>query len=172
MRRRSIDRDRSENTMSRIHVKFNDAQIDDFLFSPTGPVVQEVARVARRVENQAKRNAPVDEGTLRASIFTEIDIARPRVTARVGSKLKYALYVHEGTGIYGPRGAVIRPRTASVLVFEPGRLIGPLPRGRRESPRGRRGGPIFAKFVRGIPKNPFLVEALIAESPWPVHLLM
>ncbi len=54
------------------------------------------------VENEAKKNCPVDDGILRASITHEVDEENLSVT--IGSNVEYAPYVHEGTGIYHPEG--------------------------------------------------------------------
>lgn len=51
-------------------------------------------RIAHLVEGSGKQNAPVRTGTLRRSITSRVDSA---TTARVGSNLEYAPYVHEGT---------------------------------------------------------------------------
>lgn len=45
------------------------------------------------IEGQAKQNAPVDTGRLRASILTELH----PLTASVMPTVNYAIYVHEGT---------------------------------------------------------------------------
>lgn len=57
-----------------------------------------------RVETDAKRDCPVDMGTLRASIHSEVDQEPDRVIGRIGSELDYAPYVHNGTGIYAQDG--------------------------------------------------------------------
>ena len=51
------------------------------------------------IERESKLRAPVDTGRLRASIFTTI---RP-FSAIVEPKVKYAIYVHEGTRFMRPR---------------------------------------------------------------------
>jgi hypothetical protein len=110
--------------------------------------------------NAAKVRCPVDEGRLRSSIGFAVNVLPNQVRVRVGSALEYARYVHEGTGIYGPKRTPIVPVTAKALKFEPGRRMGPLPRGGRNAARGRRGGPVFAASVKGSPPNPFLSDAL------------
>lgn len=52
------------------------------------------------VESQAKRNCPVDDGILRASITHEVKGKE----GFVGSGVEYAAYVHQGTGIYAKKG--------------------------------------------------------------------
>lgn len=49
------------------------------------------------LRSQAVRNAPVDTGQLRSERGMHSDISTDGLTARIGSSLKYALYVHEGT---------------------------------------------------------------------------
>lgn len=52
-----------------------------------------VARTALRIQDDAKRAAPVDTGRLRNSIATEVD----GLNARVGTNTEYAPYVEFGT---------------------------------------------------------------------------
>lgn len=54
------------------------------------------------VENDAKRNCPVDDGILRASITHVVNTDESNVS--IGTNVEYAPYVHEGTGIYNPDG--------------------------------------------------------------------
>lgn len=51
------------------------------------------------LENNPRR---VDTGRLRNSITHKVDAGDQSVT--IGSALQYAVYVHEGTGIYAPSG--------------------------------------------------------------------
>lgn len=109
-------------------------------------------RVGRRVQNEARRRAPVDEGTLRNSITYVVDVTAGRAHVTIGSPLPYARYIHEGTGIYGPRGTPIVPVTRQALKFQV--------KGGSGRRRGRDAPWVFAKSVKGIEPNPFLVEAL------------
>lgn len=56
------------------------------------------------IEAEAKKNCPVDQGFLRASITSEAEISSDEITGRIGSNLEYAPYVHNGTGIYAKEG--------------------------------------------------------------------
>lgn len=141
-------------------MEINQRELRELLQGPSGPVVREVRRVGQLVLAEAQRRCPVDDGTLRASLDMSLQAGPGRVAATVGSGLEYARYVHQGTGIYGPRGRVIRPVSSKVLVFEA--------RSARTTPRGR-GGLVFAAYVRGQKPQPFLVDALRAVSPWPVR---
>lgn len=65
---------------------------------PNGPVGQALARIAVRIQNAAREEAPVDTGLLRS----RIDVVPPTVGASglecaVIARTNYALYVHEGT---------------------------------------------------------------------------
>lgn len=81
------------------------------------------------------------------------------VKAWVYTPLEYGLYVHEGTGVYGPKGQPIRPKRGRFLVFEA--------RNARTTAPGR-GNLVFAREVRGQRPQRFLLESLQAMSPWPV----
>ena len=80
-----------------------------------------VAATAARVEASAKTLAPVRKpnennrpgGRLRASIGTRIGGTAHVVTARVGSKVKYAEPAHQGAGPH-----IIRPRRKQFLSFK------------------------------------------------------
>lgn len=54
------------------------------------------------VEDTAKRNCPVDDGILMASITHEVNEAEQE--GIVGTTQEYSVYVHEGTGIYAKDG--------------------------------------------------------------------
>ena len=145
--------------MSRVIMTINDAEVDRLLRSPDGDVGQAVRRVVTSTRNLAVSLAPVDDGPLRASLRTKFEYGTRAVKGWVYSDLEYALYVHEGTGIYGPKGQPIKPKRGRYLVFEA--------RNARTTPRGR-GNLVFARQVRGQRPNRFLLRALQAASPWPV----
>lgn len=137
--------------MSSIRIDLHQSAINVFLRSPAGEIFRAVREIGRRVENTAKQLAPVDRGGLRASVNSRMLIEGSKVVAHVGTNMEYALFVHEGTGLFGPRHRRIRPKRAKVLSFKP--------RG------GRR---VFVRSTRGQRPNPFLVRALQLASPWPV----
>jgi hypothetical protein len=128
---------------SEIHV--NDAAIQNMLRNPKGQVARGILKLGKKVERKAKRLVPVDHGILRNSITTELVIRRGPV-ARIGSNVKYALFVHEGTGIYGPKGVPITPKHGKVLVFTS-----------RKTKKL-----VFARSVKGMKGTPYLRNALIA----------
>lgn len=123
------------------------------LNSPTGGVVRDLLRRGLLVETQAKRNLGgvggpkrIDTGRLRASIATVVVHRNNTPAVLVGTNVNYARYVHNGTGLYGPRHAPIRPRRAKFLRFKP-----------RGSKRW-----VYARQVKGMRPNPFLTNALPA----------
>lgn len=136
-------------------IRLNPASIQTLLASPAGPVAQEIRVRGNRVLNKARELCPVDQGALRASLTLEMFTVDGLPVARVGSRLKYAIYVHEGTGIYAGRG-YIYPRSARVLRWP----------ARAGSPRRYSGGAtaryVYARRVRGVPGRPFLRQALAA----------
>ena len=73
-----------------------------------------VELLALEVWGNVAREAPTDEGRLAGSF--EIDRIGSRAWS-IFTNVKYAAFVNEGTGIYGPAGRRITPRRASVLVF-------------------------------------------------------
>ena len=67
-------------------------------------VLDNVEACCLLVVAEAKKECPVDEGVLRASITHEVKEEPDKITGFVGSNLTYAPYVHEGTGIYAKNG--------------------------------------------------------------------
>ena len=53
---------------------------------------------ALKIQKDAKRNAPVDMGTLRNSIFLDFDYQKNKLTYKVGASASYAPYIEFGTG--------------------------------------------------------------------------
>jgi len=127
------------------------------LTSPQGGVVRDLFRRGLRVESQAKRNLSglgdsgpkrVDTGRLRASITTVLVSRSGAPAVVVGTNVTYARWVHDGTGLYGPRRRVIRPVNAEFLRFRP--------KGVQRY--------VYARQVKGMVANPFLAKALSAAK--------
>lgn len=115
------------------------------------PIGRDMLRRGLRVESAAKRRLTehprrVNTGRLRSSIRTEPVRYQWSRGVRVGTNVRYALLVHEGTGRYGPRRSDIRPRRARVLRF--------VPSGSTTA--------IYRPRVSGMRPNPFLRDALPA----------
>lgn len=139
----------------------NALAVHEVLTSPTGGVAKDLLRRGIRVQTQARRNLGgstgtgpkrIDTGLLRASISTQLRQNGPESLAvRIGTNVFYAIWIHEGTGIYGPRKTPIVPKTARYLRFKP--------KGADHY--------IYRKSVKGIRPNPFLVAALSAAKAGP-----
>jgi len=71
--------------------------------------------LAHEVWGNISREAPTDHGRLAGSFMIE---PLNEYDWRIYSNVEYSLFVHEGTGIYGPTGQPIVPQRASVLVFD------------------------------------------------------
>jgi hypothetical protein len=122
------------------------------LSSPSGGVAKDLFRRGKKVETRAKLNLQrnprrVNTGYLRSSINTQLISLGGKVSVRVGTNVEYAVFVHDGTGIYGPKGARIYPKTAKVLAW-----------------RTKSGRKMYATSVAGMKPNPFLADAVIAAK--------
>lgn len=151
--------------------RINQEVVDELLRGASGPVVQHVEQIVQAVRAEAVRNVKRDTGALAASHDATVNVYGRVVVGRVGTPLHYARYLHEGTGIYGPKAAPIYPVQAKVLRFKPGRMIGPLPAGRAGTSPENRGEWVFARSVKGVPPHPWLVEAFERACPYPVRTL-
>lgn len=90
------------------------------------------------VESDAKAYCPVDTGNLRQSIQSTVEIEESgNVVGYVGSNLEYAVYVHQGTGIYAREG-----------------------NGRKEVPWGFKGKNGKMVLTYGIRSTPFIELAI------------
>lgn len=140
---------------ARVSHKLNEAEIRRILTSSDGPVARALLVRGYRVQALAKKNLGggtgsgpkrIDTGLLRASISVELRRGPRGLLVRVGTNVKYAIYVHEGTGIYGKNARPIKPRTKRYLRFKV--------KGTQRY--------VYAKEVKGMKGNPFLVAALPA----------
>lgn len=135
-----------------VHHKYNPVTMHAILASPQGGLAKDMFKRAVRVQAKAKQNLQrpprrVKTGALRASITITPYLFDGYPAFRVGSPLKYATWVHDGTGIYGPHHQLIEPTSAKALRWQ-----------------GNMGEFIFAKHVKGIQPNPFLTDALSAAK--------
>lgn len=123
------------------------------LTSQRGPVVRDLLKRGLAVESQAKRNLSgeggpkrVDTGRLRADIHIIVVYRNGEPVILVVTNVRYARWVHDGTGVYGPHHTPIVPRRAKFLRFRP-----------RGSSRY-----VYARSVKGMRPNPFMRNALPA----------
>jgi hypothetical protein len=142
-------------------IVLHQAALKQLLQSPTGDVAKDLNRRAQRVQNRAKQLCPTGNGALKASITKEISINNGELVARVGSNLEYALFVHEGTGVEGPRKTPIVPVRARVLRWPVANNSG---RGRRRYRGGQTAGYVYSKRSKGSPPNRYLENALPAAK--------
>lgn len=122
------------------------------LSSPQGGVAKDLFRRGKKVETRAKLNLSrsprrVDTGLLRSSINTQLVSQGGKISVRVGTNVVYALFVHDGTGLYGPKGAYIYPKTSKYLSW-----------------KTKNGKQIYVKRTRGMKPNRFLADAIDAAK--------
>lgn len=143
--------------MAEVSITFNGPSLRSLAIAGSA---DDVRVRANRVLNAARRLAPVDTGRLRGSLavtFNKGPGGEP--FARIGSNLNYARHVHEGTGLYGPRGAMIRPRNGRFMVWP---AINNSGQGARRYSGGKTRLYVFARQTRGMRGRPFLLQALEA----------
>lgn len=141
-------------------LRLDSAGLQALLSSPQGPVARDIQRRTNRVRNAAIRRVPVDEGRLKNSITMEMGMSGGTVVGRVGTNVEYAIYVHEGTGIYVGRD-YITPKRGKYLRWPYKNNSG---RGRRRYRAGATEQYVYAKRVKGVPPRPFLRDALAAAD--------
>jgi hypothetical protein len=123
--------------------------ISSILQSEEGGVFKDINRRCVKVQNLAKKNLErsprrIDTGRLRSDIHVSMGMKGDVIVGRVGFRVYYGLYVHDGTGIYGPRGKLIVPKQAKMLMWK------------------NKSGWHQRKSIKGMKPNPFLRDAVIA----------
>jgi hypothetical protein len=137
--------------------KYDPAAVQALLTSPNGGVAKDLLRRGLQVESAAKRNLSsnpkrVNTGRLRSDVKARPVFHGAKMSVRVGSGLKYALYVHDGTGLYGPHHKLIVPKNKKALKWK------------SKGGKGKKGY-TYSKWSRGMRPNPFLQNALKAAKP-------
>lgn len=97
----------------------------------------------------------VQTGNLRSSIQVQPRSIGGSAVVRVGTGVKYSRFVHDGTGLFGPRRRKITPKRAQVLVFSSTKY---------GAKRGKFKGKVVTRSVRGMRPNKFLEAALRAAK--------
>lgn len=138
---------------ARVTHRLNQVAIRALLSGDEGPVAKELLVRGYRVQSRAKQNLSgstgsgpkrVDTGRLRASITVQLVRRMGYPAVRIGTNVKYGMWVHDGTGLYGPRHSYIYPKTKRYM---------------RWRPKGSQAY-VYAKRTKGMRGNPFLTEAL------------
>jgi len=146
--------------VTRVTHQFNKSALEALLASPQGGLAKDLYKRGLRVQAAAKRfvsgSGPghpkrVDTGQLRNDIKVTLVSYKGLPAVRVGTHVKHARWVHSGTGLYGPKHAYIKPRTAKFLVFRSVKY---------GAKKGKGKGKVFVKRVAGMRPNPFLRDAL------------
>lgn len=141
--------------MAIVH-ELNLGAIQQILNGPNGAVYKDMLKRGLLVETRAKQElqsapARVDTGRLRGSIRARMITLDGVPASRVGTNVTYALFVHDGTGLYGPKAKYIVPVNKSVLRWK-----------QKGSGKAGKGGYVYAKKSSGMRPNPFLRNALVA----------
>lgn len=130
-------------TQAQLEAKIVEEVVKDLL--KRGYRVQALAR--RYLDGEGGHPRRIDTGDLRSSVLVHATEHNGEPAVRIGSNRRKAVWVHEGTGIYGPRGVRIVPKTRKALAFS-GKRYG----------KGR----IVVRSVKGMRPNHFLADALVA----------
>jgi len=128
-----------------VRVVLERVAIAKLLKSPTGPVARDALKRGKRVQALARALVGKNTGRLAASIDVRLRTRSGGLVVTIGTNLDYAMYVHDGTGVYGPAHRPIRPRRGHVMMFHSGS-----------------GGVVFAREVRGQRGTKYLERAIIA----------
>lgn len=128
--------------------------------SPEGAVAKDLLKRGARVQARARKNLGggqsgpkrVRTGLLRVSIGVQLRLKSTGRSVRIGTDLYYSYWVHEGTGLYGPRHRVITPKHGKVLVFPS--------TGRGVPKTGKWAGKRVVRSVKGMRPNRYLTNAL------------
>lgn len=129
-----------------IEVSFNDRDFGPILIRTTAAIAEKaVKKTAAAIEAEAVKRAPKATEEMSRQITTSINGGGFDTEATVKSPAQYSIYVHEGTGIYGPFGTPIVPKTKKALYWP----------GARHPVRS----------VKGMRPRPFLKEAFDEKGP-------
>lgn len=149
--------------MADVKITIHRIPVFELLYAPTGEVHNLVERTTNFVHIATLREAPVMTGAMLATIGTDIRVAPGRsVTGVVDSTDDAALWVQQGTGVFGPTGQRIVPRRSRVLRW-PDRRSG--------------SGFVYRDSVAGQEANPFMWRGLrrgtaVGPQTWTLNRLI
>jgi hypothetical protein len=138
------------------HHRLNRGALYAQLRNPAGGLARDMLRRGLKVESAAKRNlagangAPrrINNGILRNTTQAKPTTYKGFPASWIGTPLRYAKLVHDGTGLFGPKKRKITPTAKKALRFKP-----------KGSARF-----IVRRSVKGMVANPFLKDALSAAK--------
>lgn len=133
---------------SRFTFQWDEQVINTVIRGQNGIAGREVRERGERIKARAQELVGVDTGRLRASIYVRNFTILGNPAVVIGFGTRYGKYHHNGTGLWGPTGQVIRPKTAKALRFKPKGM----------------GFFVYAAYVRGSKPNPFLRDAIVAGA--------
>jgi hypothetical protein len=126
-----------------VRIKFNPEALTTLTKSPDGLLGRWMYDRGTVVQLAAIRQCPKRTFKLAESIVKRWSPTLNGQMMIIGAYQPYAIFVHEGTGIYGKNARPITPKSAQAL-----RWLGP------------DGTPIFARSVKGMKANHFLSDNL------------
>ena len=136
-----------------VRVTVNTTAIEELVH---GPVRSKILGVANATASNARTRAPSDTGRMKGMINVREahDHGAWMLIFHIGPPgLKYAVWVHQGTGLYNKQD-YIRPKSKPAMVFY----------------WKKAGKVVSMQRVKGQPAQPFLLVALQRTSPWPVKV--
>lgn len=132
--------------MANVKITIHRIPIFELLYAPTGDVHNLVERTTNAVHIATLRETPVMTGAMLGTLSQDIRVAPGRsVRGIVESDDEAALWVQQGTGLFGPQRRPIVPRRSRVLRW-PDRRSG--------------SGFVYAESVAGQEPNPFMWRGL------------
>lgn len=149
--------------MANVKITIRRVPVFELLYAPTGDVHNLVERTTNAVHIAVLREAPVMTGAMIATLNKDIRVAPGRsVRGIVESDDEAALWVQQGTGLFGPQHRPIVPRRSRVL---------------RWPDRRRGSGFVYAKSVAGQEPNPFMWRGLrrgtsLGSQRWTLNRLI
>jgi hypothetical protein len=144
--------------------RLSPADVQKLLRGRNGPVWRDIQLRTNRVLNKARTLAPVDTGRLRQSLTSEMRSESYGPTGRVGTTIRYAVWIHEGTGLYGPNPRYIVPVKARILRWPRTNNAYKATGGNRRYRAGATEKWVYARKVKGHKPRPFLRDALSAAQ--------
>lgn len=131
-----------------IELRFNDEEVGRIILRSTADNAESAIRKTTRfIESSAVKKAPERTSNLVNSITSSSRGQGFDTEGTVKATAHYALFVEQGTGVFGPKGKPIFPKNAKALRWMAG------------------GKAMFAKSILGMPARPFLKPAFDEEGP-------